>query len=118
MYSILLLSLALISDGEARRKRPKADKTDNTQQEANQQQDIFAPVYQSLKNGQKNEAIQHLWAITQNPEYQAHHGRAYLQLAAILEDLNMPYNAMLVYSKALQTGTMAFDALLFMVFTF
>lgn len=64
---------------------------------------VFQEVFAALDKGEKNVAVDNLISILDNPAHSYYHVDAYAQLGTLLEELSLPYSALLAYQKALAT---------------
>ena len=94
-----LLLLALLS-------APSADAVPPVEEERvmptmEERQEAFGEINDLLTAGNKPEAADGLLALTQNADHEAFHAEAYARLATLLNDLSLPYSALIANHKAL-----------------
>ncbi len=66
-----------------------------------ERQAVFGEVDAAFKDGRKTQVADLLLGITQNPEHAVFHAEAFARLGGMLEELDLPYAALIAYEKAL-----------------
>ncbi len=95
----MLLLLALLS-------APSADAVPPAEEERvmptmEERQEAFGEINDLMTAGNKPEAADALLALTQNEDHAVFHAEAYARLATLLNDLSLPYSALIANQKAL-----------------
>lgn len=113
MRPILLLSLLLTVAGGPVLAKPRTEApaaaagTTTTGPTLEQRSAAFGAIDELLKSGQSARAADALVALVDDPSQAAFHAEAYARLGAVLEDLDLPYGALIAYDKALAKDGMA-----------
>ena len=90
-----ILLLALIVPLSAEAKRPKK----STAQKVNVME-VFTPVFDAMESGDKQGAAEHLVTLIDDEKMARVHAQAYSQLAALMEEFQLPITAQLFYQQA------------------
>ena len=69
--------------------------------------EAFGAIDQLLVSGQKARAADGLVALVEDPSKSAFHAEAYARLGGVLEDLDLPYGALVAYQRALKADPVA-----------
>jgi tetratricopeptide (TPR) repeat protein len=72
-----------------------------------ERQQVFGEVNDFYKTGRKKEAADRLVVIAEDPANVVFHAEAFARLGAILKELELPYSALIAYSKALEASPQA-----------
>jgi tetratricopeptide (TPR) repeat protein len=94
----LLLLLLLVAPGADAVPPPVAERAMPTMEE---RQKAFGEIDSLLTAGNKPEAADALLALTQDSSHAVFHAEAYARLATLLNDLSLPYSALIANNKAL-----------------
>ncbi len=72
-----------------------------------ERQAVFGEANDLYKTGRKKEAADRLVVVAEDPANEMFHAEAYARLGAILRELELPYSALIAYSKALEASPQA-----------
>ena len=72
-----------------------------------ERQAVFGEANDLYKTGRKKEAADRLVVVAEDPANELFHAEAYARLGAILKELELPYSALIAYSKALEASPQA-----------
>ena len=72
-----------------------------------ERQAVFGEANDLYKTGRKKEAADRLVVVAEDPANEMFHAEAYARLGAILKELELPYSALIAYSKALEASPQA-----------
>ena len=90
-----ILLLALIVPLSAEAKRPKSQRAKKVNV-----MEVFTPVFDAMESGDKQGAAEHLVTIIDDEKMASVHAQAYTQLAALMEEFQLPITAQLFYQQA------------------
>jgi tetratricopeptide (TPR) repeat protein len=95
--ALLLLALLIAPAADA---EPDGERVMPTMEE---RQEAFGEIDELMTAGSKPDAADALLALTQDGSQDAFHAEAYARLASLLDDLSLPYSALIANHKALST---------------
>ena len=72
-----------------------------------ERQTVFGPIDDAFRAGQKAKVADLLVEVVDNPIHTSFHAESYARLGAVLDELSLPYSALISYQKALKTDATA-----------
>lgn len=111
----LLLLLALSAGPLAAKPRTEAPASATSSGAAlptmEQRTAAFGQIDELLKTGQSARAADGLVALVEDPAQAVFHAEAYARLGSVLEDLDLPYGALVAYERALEKDPIAVSSI-------
>lgn len=100
---VLALGLVAGTPAEAAKKKRQAAaaEAERPMPTMEERQAVFGEVDAAHKEGRKTQVADLLLGITQDPEHAIFHAEAYARLGGVLEELDLPYAALIAYERAL-----------------
>lgn len=108
LLGALALALVLPGPADAARKRSKkkpvaAAEDSRPMPSMEERTAAFGEIDAAYKEGRKTQVADLLMDLVRNPEHEAFHPEGYARLGGVLEELDLPYAALVAYERALTT---------------